>query len=83
MLEEQHEGIGLIPATRTHSNSSSQNGQHTSASSTASLTSSLGSSLASSLGSTGSGTGGKVTDFDFLETQVMMNDLTWKSSATS
>lgn len=61
MLEEQHHGgIELIPASRTHSNGSSQNGQHTSASSTASLSSSIGSSLASSLGSTGSGTGGKV-----------------------
>jgi len=71
MLEEQHDaaagdgggGLGLIPATRTHSNGSS-NSQHNSASSTASLSSSMGSSLASSLGSTGSGMalpgGGKV-----------------------
>lgn len=71
MLEEQHDpgsgdvggGLGLIPATRTHSNGSN-NSQHNSASSNASLSSSIGSSLASSLGSTGSGMtvpgGGKV-----------------------
>uniref|UniRef100_A0A0P5XF92 Zinc finger C2HC domain-containing protein 1B n=1 Tax=Daphnia magna TaxID=35525 RepID=A0A0P5XF92_9CRUS len=83
MLEEQHDpgsgdvggGLGLIPATRTHSNGSN-NSQHNSASSNASLSSSIGSSLASSLGSTGSGMtvpgGGKVRQM-FEERRSQIN----------